>query len=79
MEYEIFDIVTDLLREDITKMEAIDKLLFLHSVVGSALLKDLLDESREVIAVNGLRFTGTHEEKIKQVFEKYGIKYELPF
>jgi len=33
MEDKIFDIVTDLLRDDITKSEAIDKLLFLHSVV----------------------------------------------
>jgi len=33
MEDKIFDIVTDLIREDITKSEAIDKLLFLHSVV----------------------------------------------
>jgi len=32
MEDKIFDIVTDLLREDITKTEAIDKLLILHSV-----------------------------------------------
>ena len=32
-EDKIFDIVTDLLREDISKEEAIDKLLILHSVV----------------------------------------------
>jgi len=31
-EDKIFDIVTDLLREDISKEEAIDKLLILHSV-----------------------------------------------
>ena len=31
MEDKIFDIVTDLLREDISKEEAIDKLLILHS------------------------------------------------
>lgn len=29
MEDEIFNIITDLLREDITKMEAIDKILVL--------------------------------------------------
>ena len=33
MEDKIFDIVTDLIRDDISKTEAIDKLLFLHSVV----------------------------------------------
>jgi hypothetical protein len=32
MEDKIFDIVTDLLREDITKTEAIDKLLVLYNV-----------------------------------------------
>jgi hypothetical protein len=31
MEDEIFDIVTDLIRKDITKNEAIDKLLSLHN------------------------------------------------
>lgn len=31
MEDKIFDIITDLLREDISKTEAIDKLLILHS------------------------------------------------
>jgi hypothetical protein len=32
MEDKIFDIVTDLIRKDITKNEAIDELLILHSV-----------------------------------------------
>jgi len=32
MEDKIFDIVTDLIREDINKREAIDKLLYLYSV-----------------------------------------------
>jgi hypothetical protein len=34
MEDKIFDIVTDLIREDITKDEAIDKLLILYSVIN---------------------------------------------
>ena len=38
MEDKIFDILTDLLRKDITKTESIDKLLILHSVSISALL-----------------------------------------
>ena len=32
MEDEIFDIVTDLIRDDISKEQAIDKLLILHNV-----------------------------------------------
>ena len=59
--------------------QQIKKSLPIHGVVGSALLKDLLNGSEEVIAINGLRFTGTHEEKIKQVFDKHGVKYESPF
>jgi hypothetical protein len=38
MEDKIFDIVTDLIRDDISKDEAIDKLLILYNVSGSALL-----------------------------------------
>ena len=39
MEDKIFDIVTDLIREDITKDEAIDKLLILYNVSGSFTMK----------------------------------------
>ena len=35
MEDKIFDIVTDLLRHDISKQEAMDKLLILHNVSDS--------------------------------------------
>jgi hypothetical protein len=35
MEDKIFDIVTDLIRDDLTKQEAIDKLLILHNVSNS--------------------------------------------
>jgi hypothetical protein len=38
MEDKIFDIVTDLIRDDISKDKAIDKLLILYNVSGSALL-----------------------------------------
>jgi len=34
MEDKIFDIVTDLIRDDISKEEAIDKLLILYSVIN---------------------------------------------
>ena len=43
MEDKIFDIVTDLLRRDISKTEAIDKLLILHNVRD--LLLDFADYS----------------------------------
>jgi len=43
MEDKIFDIVTDLIREDISKTEAIDKLLILHSVSGSFSKKDMIE------------------------------------
>ena len=35
MEDKIFDILTDLIRDDISKEQAIDKLLILHSVSSS--------------------------------------------
>jgi len=73
----------ELLKKENQKLEldkqALTQQLRIGVVVGSALLKDLLDGSEEVITINGLRFTGTHEEKIKQVFDKHGIKYEIPF
>ena len=43
MEDKIFDIVTDLIREDISKDEAIDKLLILYSVSERYLLIEWLN------------------------------------
>ena len=43
------------------------------------MLNDVLKEKQELIAIGGLRFTGTAEENIKQIFDKHGIKYESPF
>jgi hypothetical protein len=43
MEDRIFDIVTDLLRDDISKNEAIDKLLILYNVRLSLFQKNRLD------------------------------------
>ena len=43
MEDKIFDIVTDLIREDITKDEAIDKLLILHNESLTVFQKNRLD------------------------------------
>ena len=41
MEDKIFDIVTDLIRDDIRKNEAIDKLLILYSVSKRHLIEQL--------------------------------------
>ena len=43
MEDEIFDVVTDLIRDDITKDEAIDKLLILYIARLSLFQKNRLD------------------------------------
>ena len=44
MEDKIFDIVTDLIRDDISKNEAIDKLLILYSVSERHLIEEILDD-----------------------------------
>ena len=43
------------------------------------MLNDVLKEKQELIAIGGLRFTGTAEENIKQIFDKHGIKLEITF
>jgi|TARA_R110000851_G_scaffold329187_1_gene500824 hypothetical protein len=47
MEDEIFDIVTDLLRDDISKQEAIDKLLILYSVSNNEERVPFCDKHKE--------------------------------
>jgi hypothetical protein len=44
MEDKIFDIITDLLRDDISKTEAIEKLLNLHSVSVPFPSDELIEE-----------------------------------
>jgi len=44
MEDKIFDIVTDLIRDDISKNEAIDKLLILYSVSKRHLIEEILHD-----------------------------------
>jgi hypothetical protein len=46
--------------------------------IGQNMLEDLLNEQEEVIS-SPTRFNGVHIEKIKQVFEKYGITLEQEF
>ena len=48
MEDKIFDIVTDLIRKDITKNEAIDELLILHSVRKNKPLPPPPPKDREI-------------------------------
>lgn len=52
MEDKIFDIVTDLIREDITKDEAIDKLLVLYNVSHSGYICHIGKERVFIIAEN---------------------------
>ena len=58
--------------------ELIRRLLPLIDVVGSALLSDLMKEQQEIIS-SPIRFNGVHIDKVKQVFEKNGIKYDVGF
>ena len=51
----------------------------LSELKGKELLNDVLKEKQELIAIGGIRFTGITEEKIKQIFDKHGIKFEIPF
>ena len=44
MEDKIFDIVTDLIRDDISKNEAIDKLLIFYSVSKRHLIEEILHD-----------------------------------
>jgi hypothetical protein len=78
MEKKIEDILihTDLKEwqiEDITK-----ELLDLYIVSKLELLNDMLMNQEEVIS-SPIRFNGVSIEKLKQIFEKNGVKYESPF
>jgi hypothetical protein len=44
MEDKIFDIVTDLIRDDISKNEAIDKILIFYSVSKRHLIEEILHD-----------------------------------
>lgn len=64
--------------ETMPVLELEDKVLALFDDVGSALLSDLMKEQQEIVS-SPIRFNGVHIEKIKQVFEKNGIKYDVGF
>lgn len=73
--------VTDILSNtSFNKQVAIERIVdYTKSLVDiKTILFELLDSSEEVL-MSPRRFQGVSEEKIKQVFEKHGVKYEDPF
>lgn len=75
MKTEIKKILYKFLQDGITSDDAAQQVF---DVVGSALLSDLMKEQQEIVS-SPIRFNGVHIEKIKQVFEKNGIKYDVGF
>ena len=58
----------------ITVNEAMEQIMLLDS----ALLSELIKEQQEIIS-SPIRFNGVHIEKIKQIFQNNGIKYDIKF
>lgn len=78
MKEKIAEMYAQALYDDLPPNVFADQVLRLFDVVGSALLSDLMKEQQEIVS-NPIRFNGLHIEKIKQVFEKNGIKYDMGF
>ena len=78
MKEKIAEMYAQALYDDLPPNVFADQVLRLFGVVGSALLSDLMKEQQEIIS-SPIRFNGVHIEKIKQVFEKNGIKYDVGF
>lgn len=78
MKEKIAEMYAQALYDDLPPNVFADQVLRLFDVVGSALLSDLMKEQQEIVS-NPIRFNGVHIEKIKQVFEKNGIKYDMVF
>lgn len=78
MKEKIAEMYAQALYDDLPPNVFADQVLRLFDVVGCALLSDLMKEQQEVVS-NPIRFNGVHIEKIKQVFEKNGIKYDVGF
>ena len=49
------------------------------NIIFKDLLKDILSKSQEHIILSGIRFEGTHSERIKQCFKNIGVTYQPPF
>lgn len=75
MKEEIAKMYAQALYDDLPPNVFADQVLRLFDVVGSALLSDLMKEQQEIIS-SPIRFNGVHIDKVKQVFEKNGIKYD---
>lgn len=74
MEDKIFDIVTDLLRQDISKNEAIDKLLDLHN--DSLKIKNMnTDNTQLVIKDNGVLADVSGSFDLKKLKKLFGDLY----
>ncbi|MBP8762291.1 MAG: hypothetical protein KBH21_00395 [Acetoanaerobium sp.] len=78
MKEEIAKMYAQALYDDLPPNVFADQVLRLFDVVGSALLSDLMKEQQEIIS-SPIRFNGVHIDKVKQVFEKNGIKYDVGF
>ena len=78
MKEKIAEMYAQALYDDLPPNVFADQVLRLFDVVGSALLPDLMKEQQEIVS-SPIRFNGVHIEKIKQVFEKNGIKYDVGF
>lgn len=78
MKEKIAEMYAQALYDDLPPNVFADQVLRLFDVVGSALLSDLMKEQQEIVS-SPIRFNGVHIEKIKQVFEKNGIKYDVGF
>lgn len=78
MKEEIAKMYAQALYDDLPPNVFAEQVLRLFDVVGSALLSDLMKEQQEIIS-SPIRFNGVHIDKVKQVFEKNGIKYDVGF
>lgn len=78
MKEEIAKMYAQALYDDLPPNVFAEQVLRLFDVVGSALLSDLMKEQQEIIS-SPIRFNGVHIDKVKQVFEKNNIKYDVGF
>lgn len=56
----------------------LNRALNIELVSKREILYELLTEQKEIIS-SPIRFNGVSIEKLKQIFEKNGVKYEIPF
>ncbi len=77
MEDKIFDIITDLLRDDISKTEAIEKLLNLHSVIETKqwLAMQMIETEKKIRDVKDGGVGDNDDALIDSLIGKYE-KYE---